>query len=86
MGRFSLISGEKLSTLSFSPPAGYTYLKLFIPTKRNEILRMLGPNPLFQSVIDIDQAYRLSIKGCLFEKVDGFLKVVKANIEMHGCR
>lgn len=82
MGRFSLISGGDLSTLSFSPPAGYSYLELFVSTKRNEILSMLGPNPLLRSVIDIDQAYRLSIKGFLHEKEEGFLKVVKANIEM----
>jgi hypothetical protein len=84
MGRFSLISGGELSTLSFSPPAGYSYLELFVPTKRNEILSMLGPNPLLQSVIDIDSVYRLSIEGYLIEEEEGFLKVVKANIGMEA--
>jgi hypothetical protein len=84
MGRFSLISGGELSTLSFNPPAGYSYLELFVPTKHNEILSMLGPNPLLHSVINIDPAYRLSIKGFLLEKEEGFLKVVKANIEIEA--
>ena len=83
MGRFSLISGE-LSILSFTPPAGYSYLELFVPTKHNEILSMLGPNPLLQSVIDIDSVYRLSIEGYLVEEEEGFLKVVKANIGMEA--
>jgi hypothetical protein len=83
MGRFSFISGGELSTLSFNPPAGYSYLKLFVPTKHNEILSMLGPNPLLHSVINIDPAYCLSIKGFLLEK-EGFLKVVKASIEMEA--
>jgi hypothetical protein len=84
MGQFSLISGGELSILSFSPPAGYTYLKLFVPTKRNEILSMLGLNPLLQSVIDIDSVYCLSIEGDLIEEEEGFLKVVKANIGMEA--
>ena len=84
MGRFSLISGGELSILSFTTPAGYSYLELFVPTKHNEILSMLGPNPLLQSVIDIDSVYRLSIEGYLVEEEEGFLKVVKANIGMEA--
>jgi len=45
---------------------------------------MLGPNPLLQSVIDIDSVYRLSIEGYLVEEEEGFLKVVKANIGMEA--
>jgi hypothetical protein len=73
MARFDLVGGQHLTRASFSPPDGYGYIELFIPTKRNEILEVLGPNPLLQTIINVNPAYRFSAKGALLEKEAGHL-------------
>jgi hypothetical protein len=51
MTRFDLIGGRQLSRLSFKLPEGYSY-QLFVPTVRNEILKIVGPHPFLQTIIN----------------------------------
>jgi hypothetical protein len=44
------------------------YLELFLPEWRNTILQCLGPNPLLQTIIDIDAGYRTQFFGVLWQK------------------
>jgi hypothetical protein len=76
MTRFDLIGGRQLSRLSFKPPEGYSYLQLFVPTARNEILKIVGPHPFLQTIINIDSTYRSNIKGYLWEKNGEFIQIV----------
>jgi hypothetical protein len=57
MSRFNLIGSRQLKILLFAPPEGYIYLELFVSDRRNAILRNLGPNPLLQTVVNINSNY-----------------------------
>jgi hypothetical protein len=67
MSRFDLIGSREFSRISFTPPEGYSYLELFVPERRNEILRTLGPNPLLQNVIHTNPNYQMEFQGVLLE-------------------
>ena len=73
MARFDLVGGSQLTRISYLPPDGYSYLQFFITTKRNEILEALGPNPLLQTIININPAYHCVITGVVLEKGTGHL-------------
>jgi hypothetical protein len=73
MTQFDLIGGRHLTRVSILPPDGYSYVELFMDIKHNEILTVLGPNPLLQTVIDINPAYRFGVKGWVFEREAGHL-------------
>ena len=81
MSRFDLIGSRQLRILSFTPPEGYSYLELFVSDRRNEILGILGPNPLLQTVVDINPSYRSTVEGAIWEKESNFLCVVKGFIK-----
>jgi hypothetical protein len=76
-GRIDLIGDRNLWRVSSTPPVGYSYAELFVPGKRQEILEHLGPEPLLQSVIDINPTHRFAIKGYLWEKEPGVFCVLK---------
>jgi hypothetical protein len=82
MSHFDLIGARGLSRISLNPPEGYSYLSLFIPTRRNVLNAILGPNPLLQAVIDIDPTDRLEIEGFLWEKEEGLLKLIECDVQM----
>ena len=62
MSQFDLIGSRQLKILSFTPPEGYSYLELFVSDRRNEILQNLGPNPLLQTVVNINLNYRSEVE------------------------
>jgi hypothetical protein len=68
VGRNEWVGGSELCKVSSVPPEGYRYLVLFLPEWRNTILQCLGPNPLLQTIIDIDAGYRTQFFGVLWQK------------------
>ena len=84
MSHFDLIGARGLERISLNPPEGYSYLALFIPTRRNVLNAILGPNPLLQVVIDIDLADCLEIEGFLWEKEEGLLKLIEGDVQMNA--
>lgn len=81
MSHFDLIGARGLRRISLNPPEGYSYLALFIPTKRNVLSAILGPNPLLQAVIDINH---LEIEGFLWEKEEGLLKFIDGYVQINA--
>jgi hypothetical protein len=84
MTRFDLIGGRQLSRLSFKPPEGYSYIELFVSTKRDEILKVVGPYPSLQTVINVDSTYRSNVKGFLWKRDGGFVQMVGGFIEVYA--
>jgi len=82
MSHFDHIGCRGLRKISHNPPEGYSYLVLFVPTRRNVLSAILGPNPLLQVVIDIDPTDRLEIEGFVFEKEEGLLKLIEGDVQM----
>jgi len=82
MSHFDHIGCRGLSKISHNPPEGYSYLMLFIPTRRNVLNAILGPNPLLQVVIDIDPTDCLEIKGFVWEKEEALLKLIEGDVQM----
>jgi hypothetical protein len=76
-GRIDLIGDRQLRRVSSVPPKGYSYVELFVPDKRNNILQDLGPTPLLQSIIDIDSSHRSTVKGSIWQKQPDIICVVK---------
>src|ERR1700683_3564649 len=98
MTRFDLVGGQHLTIISLFPPDRYSYLELFIPTSRNEILEALRPTPLLQTIVNINPTYRFSITGAVLEReaglfwfergfrIDGWTQVLAWNACHPGAR
>jgi hypothetical protein len=74
VARLEFIGGREISTISFCPPKGYGYVQLFTPSERGDLLK-LGPTPSLQTIIDIDPAHRIYVKGFLWGMGMGVLEV-----------
>ena len=81
MSRFHLIGSRQLKILSFTPPEGYSYLAPFVSDRCNDIPRNLGPNPLLQTVVNINSNYWSEVEGVIWKKEPNILCVFKGFIK-----
>jgi len=69
VGRSEFFTGSRQMTIvSFQPPEGYRYSELFHSNYRNDIIRLLGPFPRLQDVVNVDAQYRTEFVGVLWQK------------------
>jgi hypothetical protein len=66
--RLDLIGSREVRVVSSQPPEGYRYSELFHSNYRNDIIRLLGPYPHLQDVVNIDVQYRTEFVGVLWQK------------------
>ena len=68
ISRSEFIGSRQMEIISFQPPEGYRYSELFHLNHRNDIIRLLGPFPRLQDVVNIDAQYRTMFVGVLWQK------------------
>ena len=68
ISRSEFIGSRQMKIILFQPPEGYRYSELFHSNHRNDIIRLLGPFPRLQDVVNIDAQHRTKFVGVLWQK------------------
>ena len=63
-----LIGSREVKVVSSQLPEGYHYSELFHSNYRNDVIRLLGPYPHLQDVVNIDVQYSTGFVGVLWQK------------------